>query len=132
MQTSLELARSITEEEIGYICTATGDSVDFEKHKAALRSLIFDQDCVITSEQCWYPYECVELMRWSCQQGHEREFAICNVIIAISIIADADHFNDPKDMLETIAPEYAKLPVILRKMVLNTIQTAIQAYDAGG
>jgi hypothetical protein len=129
MQTPLELAKSITDDEMDYISCADGD--DEEIHKSALRSLIFDQDCVCRSDQYWHPYECIELRRWTCKQGHEREFAICNIIIAISIISGADFSNDPDYMLTTIAGEYDKLPNSLRDLVLSSLRKASENFHGG-
>jgi hypothetical protein len=129
MQTPLEFAKSITDDEMDYIACA--DSDDEEIHKSALRSLIFEQDCVLHEGQFWHPYECVELRRWTCNQGHEREFAICNIIIAISIISGADGSNDPDYMLTTIAGEYDKLPNNLRELVLSTLLKASETYHGG-
>lgn len=129
MQTPLEFVKSITDDELDYISRA--DSDDEEIHKSALKSLIFDQDCVRHDDQYWHPYECVELRRWTCYPGHEREFAICNIIIAISITSGADGSNDPDDMLTTIAEEYDKLPSNLRELVLNSLLKASEAYHGG-
>ncbi len=129
MQTPLDFAKSITDAEIDFISEAEGDEVEI--HKAALRSLIFDQDCVVKKDQYWHPYECVELRHWFCWQGHEREFAICNVIIAISIASGADLNNEPDSMLETISGEYDKLPNSLRELVLSALSKAAESYYNG-
>ena len=131
MQTPLDFAKSITDDEIDFISRNDGtDEDDVAIHKCALRSLIFEQDCNVNlSIQYWHPYECVELGRWSCQKGHEREFAICNIIIGISIISGADYSNDPNYMLEKIAGEYDKLPNQIRQLVLDTLLRAVAGYD---
>jgi hypothetical protein len=116
----LALVKSITADEINFIAQADYGE-DAVQHAKALRHLIFDQDCVVTDEQFWYPYECVELARWTCKDDHMREFAFCNIIIAISIMSGADIVNDPEYMLITIAQEYDKLPEDLREVVLTIL-----------
>jgi hypothetical protein len=120
MKQALEIAKSITEEEMEFISKADYGN-ESRRHKEALRELIFSQDCLVNSEQSWYPYEVVELTRWECKEGHEREFAICNIIIALSIIAGKDSSNDPEYMMETISSEYDKLPNDLRDIVLSLL-----------
>ena len=123
MKQALEFAKSISEAEIEFISQADYDQ-ETEKHKEALRKLIFEQDCVITSEQSWHPYEVVELTKNQCKNGHEREFAICNVIIGISIIAGTDITNDSQDMLESISSEYDKLDKNTKELVINLLVEA--------
>ena len=123
MEVALAFTKSITEDELNYISQADRGE-DIEIHKAALKELIFEQECIVKKDQYWYPYECVELTRWNCEQGHEREFSICNIIIAISTISGADVTNDPDYMLDTIADEYDKLPTNLRELVLNCLASA--------
>lgn len=128
LQPCIELAKSITDDEIHYICQIEG--YEIEIHEAALRTLIFDQNCVTNiSEQYWHPYECVELNRFSCNPGHEREFAICTIIIAIFMHADADTGDkNPHDMLQDYAGEYDKLPDNLRELVLTALTIASASY----
>lgn len=68
LQPCLTLAKSITDDEINYICKAEGNEIEI--HEAALRTLIFDQNCVPNNQQYWHPYECVELNRFFCKPGH--------------------------------------------------------------
>ena len=125
MSRSLDIAKSVTEGELEYISKADYGQ-DSGIHKEALRKLIFEQHCIVNDDQYWFPYEVVELTRWRCKEGHEREFAICNIIIALSILAGTDLSNDPSDMIDTIAPEYDKLPEELRETVINIL---IQANE---
>jgi len=127
MEEALKLAKSITSEEIDFISMADYGN-DSTQHKEALKKLIFDQGCVVTKDLPWCPYEVIELMRWSCKEGHEREFAICNIIIAISVVAGTDLSNEPQHMLNTIAPEYDKLPENLRELVLNILIKADEKW----
>ena len=117
---ALEFVQSIKDEELEFISLADHGQ-DTKKHKAALRILIFEQNCIINAEQHWYPYEVVELTRWSCKEGHEREFAICNIIISLSIKNGMDRSNDPNEMLNQLATEYDKLPEDIKMIVLNSL-----------
>jgi hypothetical protein len=128
MNDALDFTKSITEEELSYISQADRGE-DIELHKAALRKLIFEQECIVNKDQYWHPYECVELNRWICEQGHEREFAICNIIIALSTISGADITNDPDYMLDIIADEYDELPTNMRELVLSCLISARHAYN---
>jgi hypothetical protein len=123
MNQALKFVKGITSDELKFISMADYGQ-DSERHLEALKKLIFEQNCIVDHEQSWFPYEVVELTRWSCKEGHEREFAICNIIIALSIIAGADGSNEPTYMLDTIAPEYDKLPDLLRELVVNLLVEA--------
>jgi hypothetical protein len=123
MNEAIGFIKSITQGEILYIASADY-GMDVEKHKSALQTLIFEQDGIITQDQNWYPYEVIELRRWRCELSHEREFAICNLIIALSIINGADSCNSTEDMLDSIANEYDKLPNDLRDLVVNYLLKA--------
>ena len=128
MEEALKLAKSITPNEIDFISMADYGNGSVQ-HKEALQKLIFDQDCVVTEDLPWRPYEVIELMRWSCKEGHEREFAICNIIIALSVIAGTDLRNEPQYMLDAIAPEYDKLPDNLREFVVNILIKADEKWQ---
>lgn len=130
MPSALEFAQSITDDEIDYISTFDRDQ-DIDIHKSSLRTLIFDQNCVISDDQFWYPFECVEMTRWRCDQGHEREFTICHIIIFLSTIAGTCVTHDPDDMMITHASEYDKLSKPLRELVLNCLHEASKIYKSG-
>ncbi|BFM06930.1 hypothetical protein [Halioxenophilus aromaticivorans] len=120
MNQALEYAKSINLEEIKFISMADYGQ-DSTQHLESLKKLIFEQDCVVNGDQYWFPYEVVELARWNCKDGHEKEFAICNIIIALSIIAGADSSNDPTYMIDTNASEYDKLTEPVRDLVLGVL-----------
>ncbi len=123
MNEILDFIKSITETELNYIAAADYGR-DIDKHRNALKDLIFVQNGIVQKGQYWYPYEVVELNRWSCKEGHEREFAICHLIIALSIIAEADISNSASQMLENLQREYHKLPKDLYELVVNAMSQA--------
>lgn len=98
---AIEFIKTISEEELDFIAKSDyGQEV--ERHKTALKKLIFEQNGVVQQEQFWYPYEVVELCKNVCQKGHTREFLICHMIIAISIIEGSDGSNEPESMMYNI------------------------------
>ena len=126
MNEILSFIESISEAELNYIAAADYCR-DIDQHKNALKELIFLQNGIMQKGQYWYPYEVIELNRWSCEEGHEREFAICHLIIALSIMAGTDISNSASHMLEKLENEYQKLPKELCELVVNAMSEASHA-----
>lgn len=122
----IRFIKSITENEIKFIA-GSDNGADIDKHENELKKLIFDQNGVLNSNQYWYPYEVVELCRWSCKKGHEKEFVICNIIICLSIIAGTDRTNDPEYMKDILQKEYVKLDKSNYDLISNILMDAIKA-----
>ena len=120
MEQALNLIRSITESELEFISKADYGQ-EFLRHKESLKKLIFEQNGIVNADQYWFPYEVVELSRWSCREGHEREFAISNVIIALSILGDADGSNSVEYMFERLSNEYESLSSELKEVVTGIL-----------
>ncbi len=120
MKQALNLIRSITESELEFISKADYGQ-EFLRHKESLKKLIFEQNGIVNADQYWFPYEVVELSRWSCKEGHEREFAISNVIIALSILGDADGSNSVEYMFERLSNEYESLSSELKEVVTGIL-----------
>ncbi len=120
MEQALNLIRSISESELEFISKADYGQ-EFLRHKKALKKLIFEQNGIVNADQYWFPYEVIELSRWSCKEGHEREFAISNVIIALSILADADGSNSVEYMFEQLSNEYESLSSELKEIVTGIL-----------
>jgi hypothetical protein len=120
MEQALNLIRSITESELEFISKADYGQ-EFLLHKESLKKLIFEQNGIVNADQYWFPYEVVELSRWSCKEGHEREFAISNVIIALSILGDADGSNSVEYMFERLSNEYESLSSELKEVVTGIL-----------
>ena len=123
MQQAINLIKSISESELDFISNADYGQ-ECLRHKEALKKLIFEQNGVINSDQYWFPYEVVELSRWSCKKGHEREFAISNVIIALSVLGGADGSNSIEFMFEQLSNEYEGLASELKKVVTDILSLA--------
>jgi hypothetical protein len=120
MEQALNLIRSITESELEFISKADYGQESL-RHKESLKKLIFEQNGIVNADQYWFPYEVVELSRWSCKEGHEREFAISNVIIALSILGDADGSNSVEYMFERLSNEYESLSSELKEVVTGIL-----------
>lgn len=120
MEQALNLIRSISESELEFISKADYGQ-EYLRHKDALKKLIFEQNGIVAADQYWFPYEVVELSRWSCKEGHEREFAISNTIIALSILGGADGSNSIEHMFEQLSNEYDALPPELKEIVTNIL-----------
>ncbi|MBC3875820.1 hypothetical protein [Undibacterium flavidum] len=120
MKQALTLIKSISESELEFISKADyGD--EYLRHKEALKKLIFEQNGIVNADQLWFPYEVVELSRWSCKEDHEREFAISNVIIALSILGGADTTNSTEYMFDQLSHAYERLPLELRNIVVDIL-----------
>ena len=130
MEKALQLIKSISESEIDFICHADYGQ-DVSIHKAALKNLIFDNQCVVSRDQYWYPWEVVELARWELKEGHEREFAICNALIAIAVINGSDRTNSIADMFETLSSEYDKLQAEIKQIVTDVLFIALEHEKTG-
>ena len=120
MEQALNLIRSISESELEFISKADYGQ-EFLRHKEALKKLIFEQNGIVNADQYWFPYEVIELSRWSCKEGHEREFAISNVIIALSILGGADGSNSVEYMFEQLSNEYESLSSELKEIVTGIL-----------
>lgn len=120
MEQAIKLIKSITESELDFISKADYGK-DSSRHKESLKKLIFGQNGIIDADQYWFPYEVVELSRWSCKEGHEREFAISNTIIALSILGDADNSNSIEYMFQQLSNEYESLSPELKEIVTSAL-----------
>lgn len=115
-----QLINSISETEIDYICHADR-GMDIERHKVELKKVIFEQNGLITDKQYWFPYETIELASYVLDKGHEREFAICNCIVAKNVLWD----NDSREM--AWAFENAKLMSAIASLPSDIHSTVMKA-----
>ena len=87
------LVKSASESELAFIA-ALDYGQDAERHLAALRAVCFEQGGVIRPDQYWFPYEVIELGAHSLREGHEREFAICTMLVLANVAARVDTSTD--------------------------------------
>ena len=92
--------------------------VESEKHLGALRRVIFEQSGIPLSGQEWFPYEVIELGAHHLQAGHEREFAICTLLVIGAVEAGFDTSTDLSQKFHDRAADYDALPVSLRDEIL--------------
>jgi hypothetical protein len=117
------LVQSITDEELAHIATLDYGQ-DSQQHLKALRSVIFEQDGELQNEQTWHPYEVIELCTHSLKPCHEREFAICTLLVIQAVASGLDSSTDLSAKLNDRAKDYDYLPPDLRDTILNAYQSA--------
>lgn len=117
------LVTSATESELAYIASLNY-GLEAEQHMAALRKVIFEQDGQFQEGQRWLPYEVVELGAHALASGHEREFAICTLLVVAAVRSGFDSATSLSTKFEEQAASYAALPPVLRSEVLNAYEAA--------
>ena len=117
------LVKSITESELAYIA-ALDYGQESQQHLDGLRTVIFDQSGTPRDGQIWHPYEVIELGAHALSPGHEREFAICTLLVIQAVMSGFDSATDLSAKLSERSQDYDKLPVALRDEVLNAYQVA--------
>ena len=98
---------------------------DAEQHLGALRSVLSERGGIVGDDQHWYPYEVIELGAHSLQLGHEREFALCTLLVIANVAAGADTSTDLGAKLADRAADYDRLPAPLRDLILSAYETVI-------
>ena len=117
------LATSATESELAYIA-ALNYGLDAERHMAALRTVIFDQGGKFQEGQRWFPYEVVELGAHALAAGHEREFAVCTLLVVAAVKSGLDSATSLSTKFGEQAESYDALPPELREAILNAYEAA--------
>ena len=112
------LLNTITEEELAFIA-GLDYGVGADRHRAALRELIFEQDGDPTREQYWYPHEVIALGTHHLQPGHEREFFFCTMLLLQAVQSGYDDTFDLLDKFQDRANDYQRLPAGLRDVILE-------------
>ena len=115
--------RSASEQELRFIA-ARDYGQDAERHFAALCSVCYEQGGLIQPDQIWFPYEVVELGSHSLFPGHDREFAICTLLVLANVVAGIDTSTDLQAKFADRAAEYDLLPSDLREEILRAYQSA--------
>lgn len=113
----IELAATATEAELRFIA-GLDHGLDAEQHLVALRRLIFERDCAFEAGEHWFPYEVVELGAHWLQAGHEREFAICTLLVIHAVRTGFDKSSDLAEKFEQRASDYSMLPAALSAAIL--------------
>jgi hypothetical protein len=96
-------------------------------HRAALDTVIANGGEVdFDTEGVWYPYEVIELGKNWLQEGHEREYAACMVIVLWNIETGRDPFNDLEGILAQQYDSIQALPNDLREIVDLLIERILE------
>jgi hypothetical protein len=111
------LLKTITEEELAFIA-GLDYGLGVDKHLAALREVIFEQDGDMTQDQYWYPHEVIALGSHHLQPGHEREFFFCTMLLLQAVQSGYDDTVDLLDKFQDRAHQYQKLTAELRDEIL--------------
>jgi hypothetical protein len=115
------LIKSVSENELLYIA-----ALDYEQecsqHLAALRKVVFEQDGIISASQIWHPYEVIELGANSFKAGHEREFAICTLMVIQAVAAGVDLSTDLSAKFSARTQDYDALPSTLKEEILHAYE----------
>lgn len=119
----LDLARTATDDELRFIA-GLDYGIDSDQHYVALRKVIFSQSCCFNEEQQWHPYEVVELGAHWLQHGHEREFAICTLLVISAVSSGFDRATDLGQKLSDRAADYDALPPELSSAILSAYTSA--------
>lgn len=116
--------KSATPPELSYIA-GLNYGLEQPQHLDALRRVIFEQNGALTKEQFWFPYEVIELGAHALAAGHEREFAICTLLVIEAVRSGYDTSTDLSAKFNDRAQQYDTLPPLLRDEILS-------AYEAAG
>ncbi|WP_266183209.1 hypothetical protein [Dyella humicola] len=112
----MDLVQSISESELSFIA-GLDYGKDQDRHQTALRLVIDQQGGKFNEGQYWFPYEVVELGAHDLQTGHEREFAICTILVIRSVAAGFDKATDLAEKRAAMESQYRLLPVALQVAV---------------
>lgn len=118
------LVSSITEQELRFISELDYGN-DADKHYDALVSLLSIRSCRFEPDDVWFPYEVIELGSHGLQPGHEREFAICTLLVIHGVASGFDKSTTLDEKLSQRAKDYEELPGELRDIVHQGFSGAI-------
>jgi len=117
------VVRTMTEGELAFIA-GLDYGQDAQRHLESLRAVCFKRGGIVTSEQQWFPYEVIELGSNALTHGHEREFAICTLLVLANVAAGVDTSTDVQAKFAARADDYDRLPGELREEILNAYKRA--------
>jgi hypothetical protein len=115
--------KSASEQELSYIA-GLNYGLEQSQHLDALRKVIFEQGGALTKEQYWFPYEVIELGAHALAAGHEREFAICTLLVIEAVRSGYDTSTDLSAKFSDRSQQYDMLPGSLRDEILIAYQAA--------
>ena len=117
------LISTATEAELAFIANLDyGQGVG--QHLAALNDLIFHRRGEFQDGDLWYPYEVIELGANSVHSGHEREFAICSLLVIHAVVSGFDTRTDLADKFSTVDFSIDNMPAELVELLLHEYSRA--------
>jgi hypothetical protein len=114
----LNIISSASETELRFISNLDYGQ-DNEKHFSALQSLLRDPECRFVPGEYWFPYEVIELGSHTLQPGHEREFAICTLLVLHAVRTGFDNSTDLSEKWADCEADYARLSPELSASILD-------------
>lgn len=112
----MDLVQTISEGELSFIA-GLDYGQDQDRHETALQLVIRRQGGNFNEGQRWFPYEVVELGAHHLQTGHEREFAICTILVIRSATAGFDKATDLAEKRIAMESQYRALPLVLQEAI---------------
>lgn len=113
-----DLAKGMTDDLVAYVAKADYGR-DVDQHYAALRRLIWDQDCELHDDQNWFPAEVVELISHVPSQPG---FIECTALLLIDAIRGRDNIGRMEFRWQNNAPAYRALPEPIRRLFLKSFR----------
>ena len=93
-----------------------------EEHFQALKELIFERKGTFLPTNSWFPYVVIELGANSAQIGHEREFAICSLLVIHGVTSGFDTWTELEQKFSN-ANFPQNMSSELTEMLLSSMQT---------
>ncbi|UHQ20659.1 hypothetical protein LVB87_05820 [Lysobacter sp. KIS68-7] len=115
-----DLIASMTDAELRYIA-GRDYGCELDAHLTALRRVLFDQRGEFAAGDNGYPYEVVELCAHHLEQGHEREFALCTLLVIRAAATGFDRSTSLELKFDAQADSYQALPPPLRDAILAAL-----------
>jgi hypothetical protein len=82
-----------------------------EEHFQALKELIFQRNGTFLPTNSWFPYEVIELGANTAQVGHEREFAICSLLVIHGVVSGFDTWTELEQKFSNLSAITPNNPV---------------------
>lgn len=117
-----ELLKSLTDDELEFIASRDY-GIDADLHLAELRKLVASQGGLLTEGQHWYPYEVIELGAHRWVHGHDREFAVCTLLVVRAVDSGFDMSTSLEMKLEDRAADYQALQARLGDVILRAYES---------
>ena len=119
----VEFLQSLKAEELRFIADQDYGQ-DSDRHFEALQEVVACGGQFPAGEH-WYPYEVVELTANALSPGHEREFAVCTLLVIAAVVSGHDKSIGLDAKFRDLAESYGNLEPTYRESILS-------AYAAAG